>query len=124
MRFLSLALATTFPTLAAGLVAGISMGFPACAQEVSRESLAVVDTDGDGAVTKEELVAAMDAAFQELDTDRNGALSESEAGIWITVAQFRSADKNANGQLSKEEYIATVLADFAAADKNADGKLD
>ncbi len=113
------------PTLAATLALALALpAFTATAQEMTTESLAVVDTNGDGVVTKEELIAAMDAAFQQLDTDKSGSLSETEAVVWIPVAQFRAADKSANGQLSKDEFIAVVLTDFAAADKDGDGQLN
>lgn len=107
----------------------LPLALPAFAQQpapqpITREALVAIDTNGDGKVSREELIAAMSAAFQQLDTDKNGSLSEPEALVVIPLAQFRAADRNANGQLSKDEYIAVVIADFKAADRNGDGSLD
>jgi Ca2+-binding EF-hand superfamily protein len=38
-------------------------------------------------------------------------------------AAFRAADKNGDGKLSMDEYIAARMQDFEAADRNKDGVL-
>lgn len=97
---------------------------PAFAQQLTQQELSIVDTDGDGAVTKPEIGTAIDAAHGQLDADGDTYVTWQEARIWITVAQFRNADTNGDERLSKNEMLAGAMSDFDAADGNGDGRLD
>jgi Ca2+-binding EF-hand superfamily protein len=44
----------------------------------AKQWLAVMDTDHDGTVSKQEFLAYMGAQFDKADTDHDGTLSESE----------------------------------------------
>ncbi|TPE47945.1 EF-hand domain-containing protein [Amaricoccus solimangrovi] len=97
---------------------------PALAQGIPAQGLAAVDKNGDGVVTRDEMIATMDAAFVQLDTDRDGYLSAAEAEVTITSEQFAAADTNGDGRVSKEEFITVIVADFNDSDKNGDGVLN
>jgi Ca2+-binding EF-hand superfamily protein len=81
------------------------------------------DTDGDGAVTREEL-AATSERFARLDTDGDGRITESELEGAIAGRMFahlaRWADEDRDGALTSAEWSA-FLAD---RDADGDGTLD
>lgn len=97
---------------------------PAFAQPVIQKELAIVDRDGDGAVTKPEIGTVIETAHGQLDTNGDGFVTWEEARVWITVGQFRNADTNGDERLSKNEMLAGAMSDFDAADGNGDGRLD
>ncbi|MDF7806316.1 histidine phosphatase family protein [Pontiellaceae bacterium B12219] len=79
---------------------------------------ALMDTNGDGQVTKEEYVARHASGFGRKDRNNDGALSEEEHGH----SSFATADKNNDNQLSAEEYTAIFEGQFDHSyDKNGDG---
>lgn len=109
----------TFSAVAVFLLAGT----PAFAQ-VTGDHLAAMDANGDKAVDAAEFTAFADKAFTTLDADRNGTLSQAEAGSSVSAEQFRAVDVNGNGALSKSEFQAASQADFAASDRDKNGMLD
>jgi Ca2+-binding EF-hand superfamily protein len=77
-----------------------------------------LDTDGDGKVTKQEVDAYMaqqqsqggkaedsSAFFQAYDTNGDGAVDQNELKA-VGDKRFQSADTDANGQLSMQEWQA------------------
>mmetsp|Transcript_274 Transcript_274/g.612 ORF Transcript_274/g.612 Transcript_274/m.612 type:complete len:88 (+) Transcript_274:16-279(+) len=66
------------------------------------------------ALTEQEFSEKLRAAFDAADTNKNGALEESEARV---LAQ-RMAEANA-GEFTEAKFQER----FAAMDKNADGKV-
>jgi len=96
------------------------------------------DTNGDGVVTKEEAQAASAAdlakRFDELDLNKDGQVTREEmsqarearrtAMKERFAADFKAADKNGDGALSKDEATASmplVARHFDALDTNKDG---
>ena len=62
----------------------------------------MLDTDGDGALTKDELLAHNRARFDRLDRNDDGMISPDEFGEQL-VAMFTRMDVDNDGLLSGEE---------------------
>jgi hypothetical protein len=96
-----------------------------------REMLASVDTNGDSALSQEEIDAAVDARFAEFDADNSGGLSLTEFdGLWaeitrpMAVRAFQFLDPNGDADVARteiDERFGSVVARF---DSNEDGVLD
>jgi Ca2+-binding EF-hand superfamily protein len=138
---------TVAGVLLIGTIAGIKS---ASAQKASSNSpgaklsMTDLDTDHDGTVSKQELIAYMEAQFDKADTDHDGTLDRNEfeqlrksLGITIAPAQKTSSgassgpklsmtavDKDSDGTVSKEEFTAYLGAQFDRADVDHDGTLD
>lgn len=85
--------------------------------------MALVDANKDGAVTKAELTAALDARFAKLDADRDGKLTKEDREARRAQrldARFAALDADRNGQVSKAEFLAAAQARHDRHD--ADGK--
>lgn len=95
------------------------------------ERMAAADTNGDGAVSKPELIAFRGANFDRLDRDANGMLTTSDiprfAARLNPSLDFNSLlgqfDANRDGQVSRNEFVNGPTAVFDAADANRDGLL-
>jgi Ca2+-binding EF-hand superfamily protein len=95
------------------------------------------DTNGDGVVTKEEAQAAsadnLSKRFDQMDLNKDGQLTPDEISKAHDMRrtamrekfaeQFKSADKNGDGGLSKEEAAAMprIAEHFDELDTNKDG---
>jgi Ca2+-binding EF-hand superfamily protein len=99
-----------------------------------------LDTNKDGVLTKDELQAKgadrIAASFDKLDRDKDGMVTQEEMKEARTTRmaamrehaeeRFKTADKNGDGSLSKEEATASMprLAQrFDSLDQNKDGQL-
>ena len=65
-------------------------------------SATMLDADGDGALTKNELLAQNRARFDRLDADGDGIITPDEFGGRL-VAMFTRMDADSNGLLSGDE---------------------
>lgn len=65
-------------------------------------SAAMLDADGDGALTKDELLAHNRARFDRLDADGDGMISPDEFSRRL-VAMFTRMDADSDGLLSGDE---------------------
>jgi Ca2+-binding EF-hand superfamily protein len=100
----------------------------------------LLDRNGDGVITRDEMDAARKAAFERLDANHDGYLDEEEfaarnpdPGAPIAPPEIESRqkhdprfiqlDRNGDGRISLEEYLADGHDRFARADRNRDGKL-
>lgn len=97
---------------------------------LGHEMLANVDTDGDGALTQEEINAAVNGRFSEFDADRNGSLSLQEfQALWaeitkpVTVRAFQFLDPDGDAAIAKSELDDRFGALVSRFDHNKDGKL-
>lgn len=103
-----------------------------------------IDGNGDGAISLGELLAARRIVFKRLDADGNGAISVAEfaareAAIVSASGRapppfpavparasrrFLQLDRDNDGRITVDEYLADGKARFAAADRDANGRLD
>jgi hypothetical protein len=108
-------------SIAAGalLVAGAAF-----AQDINTGHLAILDTNGDGAVDRAEYAAFVAKAFAALDKNGDGYVTLVEAQGVLTPEQFAAANANGDGGVSRQEFEATTQADFAQMDLDGDGALN
>lgn len=85
------------------------------ASEESREARRFdrFDKDRDGRVTRNEMLAPRVKAFHKLDVDGNNLLSFEEWAV-RTSNKFKGADRNGDGALTREEFVATKSKKSAA----------
>lgn len=82
---------------------------PPVASEMSREQrrFSRFDRNGDGIVSRNELLATRTAAFRKLDLDGNNLLTFEEWAV-TTANRFKGADRDGNLQLTPAEFRATA----------------
>lgn len=66
------------------------------------------DKDRDGAVTREEYLAARRKAYAKLDVDQDGRLSFDEWAVKATT-KFAGADKDSTGAMTPAEFATTAV---------------
>jgi hypothetical protein len=91
------------------------------------------DSNGDGFVSAAESGSAAEKIFDAIDSDDDGAITESEltaartamgrSGVPSAAELIAQVDQDDDGQLTKAEWIAAESAAFRQGDKDADGKL-
>jgi Ca2+-binding EF-hand superfamily protein len=69
------------------------------------EQVGWTDHNQNGRIDLSELRESLAKAFEQLDTDHDGKLSAAEAA-YMPVGEFKAFDKNSDGQLSLDEFIA------------------
>ena len=95
------------PLLSAS-VANLRGPAPPEASERTREQrrFARQDRDGDGRITRNEMMSTRTAAFRKLDTDGNNLLTFEEWAV-TTSDRFKAADANGDLWLRREEFATT-----------------
>jgi Ca2+-binding EF-hand superfamily protein len=108
------------------------------AQGKLTQDLIQADTNKDGIVSREEIIAAKTAEFKQGDTNADTFLSWDEFKALAETKRsnrfstiFKLMDKDANGSLSSAEFVNLVLDKpvaqtnvvFAILDQNTDGNL-
>lgn len=93
--------------------------------------MAMVDSDGDGKITRAEADAFRDSQMAKFDTDGDGSLNADEYIAMredfrrqMMQARFKSQDENGDGKLSKEELGDRVDRMFEWMDRNDDGVIE
>jgi outer membrane protein assembly factor BamB len=124
---------------------GFGMGNP-----LAKPLLEALDTDKDGKLTKDELVAGVKRFFKDSDKDKKGQLDEKALadglsrilptrgrprgpggfgprgglGGMLAGAIVKRADTNKDGKVTVEELVAAAEALFKEVDKDKKDKLD
>lgn len=85
-----------------------------------------MDTNKDGAVSKQEYLDSHAKKFDAMDKNKDGKITADELptknkGKPNTL--FNEMDVNKDGVVTKQEYLDYYAKKFDAADKNKDGKL-
>ncbi|KQU98680.1 signal transduction protein [Mesorhizobium sp. Root695] len=122
------------------LIAALLIGLaPLCAAQAQdmpgQRILQRIDTNGDGAISKDEMTAARERLFRKLDRNGDGVVDKREIESArqaikdrAEVAQarvgnrWRRLDKNGDGKVSEQEFAGSMPL-FELADRNGDGKL-
>ncbi len=86
--------------------------------------LTAVDTDANGAVSESEFRSAMQKAHATLDKDADGVVTWTEAEALLTREQFDALDADRTGAVTPAEMDAQAQKDFSAADLDKDGALN
>ena len=133
-------------TLAALLLLGTPALTPALAADPDAKPSATprgmmrYDTNKDGWVDKAEWKAGQEARFKELDTDKDGKLSQdelfartpaapgnvlpSDRQVERQTAYFQRMDRDKDGFVSKAEFMAQADRNFARCDLDKDGRIN
>jgi hypothetical protein len=91
---------------------------PPTATEKTREQkrFSRYDKDKNGAVAREEYLAARRKAFAKLDVNGDGRLSFEEHAV-KSLTKFAKADRDRSGQLTAAEFLTTRILRKAPAKK-------
>jgi len=104
--------------------------------EISQRIVKELDVNGDGKIGKDEAPERVLAAFEKLDTNKDGVLDTSDAGMEKNLKDrekgmraemgniLEKMDKNSDGKIDKSEAPPMILERFEKIDTNADGALD
>lgn len=110
-----------------------------------RGGMGMLDTDGDGKVSKKEFLAMQAKNFDRMDANKDGALDaeelkrspmaqamrgkrgggdqNNEQALTRAKMMIKRVDKDGDGAISKEEAPERMAQMFDRADKNGDGKI-
>jgi len=122
--------------LIAALLVGLVPLRAAQAQDMpGQRILQRIDTNGDGAISKDEMTAARERLFRRLDRNGDGVIDEKEIDSArqaiedrAEVAQarlgnrWRRMDTNGDGKVSEQEFASSMPL-FDLVDRNGDGRL-
>ncbi|MCX8476153.1 MAG: EF-hand domain-containing protein [Sphingomonas sp.] len=128
-------------TIAAALLAtGLLAGAAFAAQQTSAPTpapqdrmsggnpLKLADANNDGAVTKAEMLADVDARFAKLDANKDGKISKDERpggdGAGRGGRMLSRIDTDGDGAISLDEQRAQATRRFERVDANKDGTID
>jgi EF hand len=88
------------------------------------------DANADGSIARDEFLAARAAAFAKLDQNGDGVLDDADKRERAHEGGRREGglkgrlDANADGKISKEEFVNSATPMFDGADKDGNGALD
>jgi Ca2+-binding EF-hand superfamily protein len=91
-----------------------------------RQLLRMMDADRNGTVSKSEFLQYMSQEFDRRDVNKSGQLERSELSRTAATAQqlLRRMDRDANGRVSKSEFLQHMSQTFDRLDVNKSGQLE
>lgn len=107
-----------------------------CTALVTEEDFALADLNGDGVLTRDEILPMLPIALAFLDLNGDGVLSYREVRDYISEPWFIRLDRNRNGVLDCEDFIPVgilpvlppptiqyIAQMFTEVDANGDGAI-
>jgi len=87
------------------------------------------DANSDGSIARDEFLAARAAAFAKFDQNSDGVLDQADKRDPAREGRRHDAlrgrlDANADGKVSKDEFVNGATPMFDGADKDGNGALD
>ena len=103
-----------------------ALAAPAVAQQISMNDshLNALDKDGDGAISKTEYDAFTGFAFEKMDRNKDSVIAPDELDDHLIGDAFQMLDDDGNGSISEAEFMLQMEEDFTAADQDGDGVLN
>jgi len=100
--------------------------------ERMEEMVRAIDSNLDGAISTEEANDFRDARFKAMDANADGEVTPGEFEDGIRAWHFDRLDGNADGMLSRDEYVAAqhhggtrhIMRRFHHLDDNENGRID
>jgi EF hand len=91
-----------------------------------RQLLRMMDADRNGTVSKSEFLQYMSQEFDRRDANKSGQLERNELSRTAATAQqlLRRMDRDANGRVSKSEFLQHMSQTFDRLDVNKSGQLE
>lgn len=116
------------------VAACLALTLPASSQGDARdfgEMLSRADANGDGAVTREELVGSRQNIFSRLDRNEDGVVSSKDRPPPLVRKRFEEAfsqlskqfDADSNGILTHDEFVSGPTPGFDVGDVDGDDVL-
>lgn len=129
------AVSLRFVCMGAALAAAMALAAPAFAQGGDGAGrLMEADANKDGRITREEAQANRAAAFDRLDTDKDGFITatdrrserppEEGRAAGRRQAAFMRLDADGDGKVSRQEFVNRETRGFDRIDANQDGAID
>lgn len=111
-------------SLAVGCLLALATVHQAGAQAAG-QSFSTSDLDKDGRIDRAEYQRRMVEVFYFADRNKDGVVTIEEIAAIETVDEkaFKAADRDGNGKLSVNEFVAYRVIQFDEADTNKDGVL-
>ena len=89
------------------------------------------DANGDGALTKDEVLGERARQFKKFDKNADGVLDLAEyKALWVEamnermVKGFQRHDSDGDGKISEQDFSKKITHMMMWMDKNGDGKVD
>ncbi len=101
--------------------------------QFAQKRLDKLDSNHDGVVTRDEYLAAATTMYQQFDVQHNGKVTAREIAAspqaqervaHATERTLKRLDTNADGVVSRAEYLAAAQKRFSRMDKNGDGYIE
>jgi len=98
---------------------------PQAGAQAAKQSFPTSDLDKDGKIDRAEYQRRMVEVFYFADRNKDGVVTIEEIAAIETVDEkaFKAADRDGNGKLSVNEFVAYRVIQFDEADTNKDGVL-
>lgn len=118
----------TLAALGASLLAGVAHAGQQDPQDGPRgprpDPLAMADINKDGVVTREEMLAGVQARFNAMDTNHDGKVTAEEREAFAAANRPRMGGMRAPKDLTLADEQARATRMFDMIDTNHDGKID